>query len=440
VTGPTRTRLPLVLWIASAVFIVYGTTIPFNFVHDRHLVADHLARLNWNPFIAADTGRRVSIPDFVGNILLFAPFGFLGMSALPRPRALAARIAVVAVFGLALTIGVETLQLLTIDRTASVSDVFANASGTLAGALAAVLLSTFVEGFLRTVSAAGVATVPSFFPLLIATLVLLAGKLEPFDATLDLGSVLPKVRGFLADPIQFGVPIDEGVSVLQHLLFTSTLVVWLVEIRMERAETVAAIVGVMVAVLTEAAQLFIGTRMPGVWDAAIGAAGALVGVPVGMALLRSRKSPTWWAAVFGFTCLGVAMQQLSPFTLGGGMRSFQWIPFLNYYEFTTSQTVSHSAELLLAYFPLGFTFALTTRRRRKRFHVVIVAALLIAVPVECLQMYVGGRFPDITDVALSVAGAWSGAWTAITGWRLFDEQIALFAPAPEMTTPASAAR
>src|SRR5207244_3259378 len=115
VTGPTRTRLPLVLWIASAVFIVYGTTIPFNFVHDRHLVADHLARLNWNPFIAADTGRRVSIPDFVGNILLFAPFGFLGMSALPRPRALAARIAVVAVFGLALTLGVETRQPRTFD-------------------------------------------------------------------------------------------------------------------------------------------------------------------------------------------------------------------------------------------------------------------------------------------------------------------------------------
>ena len=114
------------------------------------------------------------------------------------------------------------------------------------------------------------------------------------------------------------------------------------------------------------------------------------------------------------------------------------IPFLNYYELTSSQTVSHSAELLLAYFPLGFWLAMTTRRRRKRFHVVVAAVLLIAVPVECLQMYVGGRFPDVTDIALSVAGAWLGAWTATSGWRLFDQQIALFGPEPAVTTPVPA--
>ena len=195
------TRLPLVLWMASAAFIVYGTTIPFNFVHDGRLVADHLARLTWNPLIAADTGGRVSIPDFVSNVLLFVPFGFFGMWALTRPRSLGARIAIVAALGLALTIAVEALQLLTVDRTTSVSDVFANASGALAGAVIAVLLGTFIEGFLRTVSAAGIAAVPSFFPFLVATVLLLAAKLEPFDVTLDVGSVIPKMRGLFTDPM-----------------------------------------------------------------------------------------------------------------------------------------------------------------------------------------------------------------------------------------------
>ena len=437
-TESERSGLPLVLWIASAVFIVYGTTIPFNFVHDRQLVADHFARLSWNPFIAVDTGERVSIPDFAANILLFGPFGFLGMLALPRPRALAGRIALVTGLGLGLTVGVEALQLLTIDRTSSMSDIVANTSGALAGGLAAVLLSTFVEGFLRTVSAAGVAAVPSFFPLLIATLVLLAGKLEPFDATLDIGSLIPKVRGFLADPIQLGVPIDEGMSLLQHALFTGTLVVWLKEIRIERAATVAVVVGAAVALVTEAGQLFIGTRMPGLWDAGVGITGALAGVTLGAAFVKSKKNPNWWVGVFLITLAGVAMQQLSPFTLSDDTRSFQWIPFLNYYELTSSQTVSHSAELLLAYFPLGFSLAMTTRRRRRRFHVVVAAVLLIAVPVECLQMYIGGRFPDVTDIALSVAGAWLGAWTATRGWRRFDQQIALFGPEPAVTTPVPA--
>jgi glycopeptide antibiotics resistance protein len=439
-TDATRTRLPLVLWIGSAAFIVYGTTIPFNFVHDWRLVADHLARLTWNPFIAADTGGRVSIPDFVSNILLFTPFGFFGVWALPRPRSPGARIALVTALGLALSISVESLQLLTIDRTTSVSDVFANVSGALGGAAAAVLLSTFVEGFLRTVSAAGIAAVPSFFPFLVATVVLLAAKFEPFDVTIEVGGVLSKVHGFFADPLQLGVPTDEILSILQHLLFTSTLVVWLGDIGIEGAQAVAAVVGVVVAVGTEAAQLFIGSRMPGLWDAGIGTAGALAGIPLGVSFLKSKKHPRWWAGVFLFTAAGAAMQQLSPFRLAADVQSFQWIPFLNYYALTSSETVSHAAELLLAYFPLGFALALATRRRRKRFHVVLAAALLIAGPVEFLQQYVAGRFADVTDVALSLAGAWLGAWTATRGWRLFDEQMALMPPARAVSAPLPASR
>jgi VanZ family protein len=428
VTAPERSKLPFVLWIMSAAFIVYGTTIPFNFVHDRQQVADHLARVTWSPLIAADTGQRVSIPDLVGNVLLFVPFGLFGTWALSRPRASWARVALVSMLGLALTIGAEALQLFTVDRTTSVSDVFANATGALSGAVAAVLLTTFAERFLRTVSAAGLARPRSFFPLLMATIVVLAAALEPFDVTIDVGGLIGKIRALIADPLQLNVPIDEGLSFLQHLLFTATLVAWLDDVDIERPAVVAALVGSVVTLCAEAGQLFIGARMPGLWDAAIGLAGAWAGIPLGMFFRKSPQSPLVWAGVFALTVVGVAMQQLSPFTLAADVRAFQWVPFLNYYGFTSGETVSHSAELLLAYFPLGFSFALSARRRRHRFRVVMAAALLIAAPVEYLQMFIGGRFPDITDVALSVAGAWLGGWTATTGWRLFDEQIALVSP------------
>jgi VanZ family protein len=439
-TGPPRTRLPLLLWGASAAFIVYGTTIPFNFVHDRHLVVEHIAQLRWNPLIAADTGLRVSIPDFVSNVLLFGPFGLFGVWALPRPRASWARVGLVAFFGLALTVGVEALQLLTIDRTTSVSDVFANALGALAGAVAAVFLTAFVERFLRAVSAAGVATVPSFFPFVVATIVLFAATLEPFDVTLDVGSLIPKLRTLVANPIQFRVPTDEGLAFFQHLLFTSTLWLWLEEIRVGLPQTLAAAVGVVVALGAETGQLFIGARMPGLWDAGIGMAGALAGIPIGIAFRKSPRNPLWWVGVLGLTAVGMAMQQLSPFSPVNDTHSFQWIPFLNYYTFTSSETVSHSAELLLGYFPLGFGFALVTRRRRNRVRAAITAALLIAAPIEFLQMFIGGRFPDITDIALSVAGAWLGAWMATEGWRLFDEQIALSRQELKMTTPMPVSR
>jgi VanZ family protein len=249
-----------------------------------------------------------------------------------------------------------------------------------------------------------------------------------------------KLHGFLADPIQLGVPTDEVLSFLQHLLFTSTLVVWLEEIRIGPAKTVAAFVGVVVALGAEAAQLFISARMPGLWDAGIGMAGALAGIPLGVSFLKAKKNPLWWAGVFVLTLVGVAMQQLSPFRPGVDVQPFQWFPFLNYYSFTRSETVSHAAELLLSYFPLGFAFALATGRRRKRFHVVLGAALVIAAPVEYLQRYIEGRFPDITDIALSLAGAWLGAWTATQGWRLFDEQMALVSPARAAPSPVPASR
>lgn len=428
-TETARTRLPLVLWILSAVFIIYGTTIPFNFVHDPTVIAGHLERLTWNPLIAADNGQRVSIPDFVGNVLLFCPFGLLGVWALARPRPPLARVVLIVTLAFVLSAFAETLQLLTVDRTTSTSDVFANTAGAFIGAVAAVLLSTIADRSLRTVWAAGTLTVPSFFPLLVATGIMLAGALEPFDVTLDVGSVVPKFRGFLADPIQLRVPTDEALSFLQHLLFGSTLVLWLEEMWIQKTETVAALIVVAVSVAAEAVQLFIAARAPGLWDAGIGVAGALAGIPLGMSFQTSRKSPRWWMGVFGMTMVGVAMQQLSPFTVAPDAGRFQWIPFLNYYAFTTSETVSHSAELVLAYFPLGFALALSTRHRRNRTRLVLGAALLIAVPVEYLQRFIGGRFSDITDVALSLAGAWLGAWTATRGWQLFAEQIELVTPA-----------
>ena len=74
-----RSRLPLVLWALSAAFIVYGTTIPFRFGADRQMVFAHLARVTPNPLVSPDTGGRLSIPDVVGNVMLFLPFGCFGV-------------------------------------------------------------------------------------------------------------------------------------------------------------------------------------------------------------------------------------------------------------------------------------------------------------------------------------------------------------------------
>lgn len=421
----SRSKLPAILWAATAAFIVYGTTIPFNFVPDRATALAHWMRVSWNPLVSPDTGSRVSIPDFVSNILLFTPFGCFGAWALRRPRSAVERALFLTGLSLALSASVETLQLFTMDRTSSLADVLANTLGGFAGAIGGLLVGTTAEGFVSAAAAAGLTDAVAFFPLIVATAVVCAGAWEPFDATLDVGSVVPKVRSLLHDPLQMGPLTDEGLSILQHLLFTSALVVWLKEIRVRHAARIAATAGVIVAVGLEGSQLFIGARMPGGWDALVGAVGSLLGVAVGCALPKIRRPALWCAGVFGLTAIGVAMQQWSPFVLAPVDRPFQWIPFLNYYVFTTSETVSHSAELMLSYFPLGFAVALTIGARGARLAAVVLAALVIAVPVEYGQEFIGGRYPDITDIGLSVAGACFGLWTATAGWRRFGAQLAL---------------
>src|SRR5436190_11857372 len=117
-----RPRLTPLLWLLSALFIVYGTTIPFQFIGDRTFVLQKISRITLNPFVSPDTGLRLSVPDVVQNILLFVPFGVFGVAALGRRLAFPTRLVLVTLIGALLSGGVEAVQLFTIDRTTSVSD------------------------------------------------------------------------------------------------------------------------------------------------------------------------------------------------------------------------------------------------------------------------------------------------------------------------------
>ena len=178
---PSRWRLPLVLWAVAAAFIVYGTTIPFRFVTDRETVLSHVAHLTPNPFISPDTGGRVSIPDVVGNVLLFVPFGCFGVWARRARQSVIARMVLVTVLGAALSVAVETVQLFTLDRTSSVGDLLANTVGAFAGVVSGTLLRSSARTALAAVNAKGLARAAAFYPLLIASVLLCAGALEPFD-------------------------------------------------------------------------------------------------------------------------------------------------------------------------------------------------------------------------------------------------------------------
>ena len=215
------------LWLLVALFIVYGTTMPFHVDADRAAIGRKVAGLSWNPLTRED-GRRVSTPDTVQNVMLFLPFGALGALAWRRrfPSGMA-RVGRVTLAAAALSGFVETLQLCTVDRVASVSDIATNTLGGFAGAVAVVLGRDWSLAFLREHGAADWVANRWAYPALVAGVTLVVSAWQPFDLTLDVGGVASKVRALAHDPWQGGPLTDEGNAVLLYALGAMAMSAWL---------------------------------------------------------------------------------------------------------------------------------------------------------------------------------------------------------------------
>jgi glycopeptide antibiotics resistance protein len=94
---------------------------------------------------------------------------------------------------------------------------------------------------------------------------------------------------------------------------------------------------------------------------------------------------------------------------------------MNYYAFTTFETLSHVLELWLIFVPLGFVTARVSKDPRQARMWAVILAFIIAAPTEYGQGWIVDRFPDITDIAMSTFGGYLGAWLATRGETLFDE-------------------
>jgi VanZ family protein len=403
-------RLSRTLWWLFSLFVIYGATIPFQFTIDRDILTQHLSQIALNPLLAGGTDHRLSGPDAVQNILLFVPFGVFGMLSSRRARPTIGSVFVVTLLGMALSVTVETLQLFTRDRITSTSDVLTDTIGAFLGAIAARTVKRVVETALRWFKDAGLLDRRAFYPLTLALIVVCVAAWEPFDVTIDVSELAPRVRSLLSDPWQFNGVTDEGVAMIQHALLAVALCLWLEQLGRWRAAMTAAAITASLSFALEGSQLFISSRMPGLEDALVGATGAVIGALLWIASGSSRRHALWLALIAAGTAAGAALQMLSPFERAVRPNPLQWLPFLNYYEVTTFVTLSHALELMLIYFPLGFCFAWGLPKSRGTAVVVVAIVVAIAIPIEYLQRFIAGRSPDITDPALSTVGGWYGAW------------------------------
>lgn len=449
-------------WIAGAAigylaFVIYGSLVPLDFAPQPFEAA-------WRRFAAIpylDLGIR-SRADWVANILLFVPLAFLWTGALwPGRRGARAVAASLAVFAacVALSAGVEFMQIFFPPRTVSQNDILAETIGAAIGVLAWWWRGPWLWRTLRSWAGGG-RDVPLAERFLWVYLAVLFGySLLPLDLTLSPVEVYHKWRAgrVVLAPFSFGF---SSPAEMAYGLATDALIwlpagfLWTVSGRMRPVR--AALWTVAAAALLEFLQLFVYSRISDVTDVITASAGGASGAALALAvrpaaasgpgarpaLLRGR--PALVLAVFAAWLAALAAIFWYPWTFDptparvrAALDGFWLLPFYRYYYGTEFRAVTEVLHKFLFFAPLGaalaFAWGPTRDRRLRRAAAWFSAGLaaLAALFIEIGQALVPGKAPDSTDLVIEVLGALAGYWAMgrVLGRRITTETRA--APPPD---------
>lgn len=403
-------KLFRVFWLIFTLFIIYGTLIPFNLIPNWESFLSNISAINKIPFIDSD-GSRASIPDVVQNILLFIPFGFFGLISLVNKNKLNPTIKI-TFLGAMLSGFVEILQLFTIDRTTSVTDLLTNSAGTLIGGLSAFIVTDLFLKLMNSPRFRPFRRDKYFFLTLMTFLIVAIGALQPFDFTLDVGIVGSKIKSLINNPIDFNPLLkDEGVVFIRLFLFGYICSIWLKSINVYHYHIIAFLTSALTGLFFEAFQIFVRSRMPNIQDALVIIIASFLGVLFSRINLKNIPRAVWTIIIIIGAGISAGMYALSPFQFKANPGSFNWLPFLAYYERTTFIALANFIESVLIYLPLGFLLKYFYSKNNRIFSFVIIGIIgaIISSLLECSQLWVSGRYADITDILGAICGSVFGA-------------------------------
>jgi VanZ family protein len=444
VSAPPACRTFALLAAGAAAFTVYGSLVPFAFT-DR----------SWGAAVEAFPGavRDRLVPDSrsdaLANLLLGVPLGFalLGAVRADRPgRGKDVAVGLLLLPGcLLFAAAVEFAQLFTPERTCAGSDVVLQTLGAALGMAAWVVAGRRLTKEARQVARGGAAV-----RLLAVYLAVLAFvQLLPMDLTLSPADVYRKFRDGRVRPVPFsefaGWDWERAATLVQvfALYLPAGLLAARLPGRFWRPANWPRVAGlaVLLGCGMEALQLVVKSRTTNATDVLIGAAGAVTGwvlvssppslLGKGAGGLGSGSNPSpgpspkrggeedktgvlsleaalilgqlWLAAV-----LVVGWQ---PFNFRGPPTPFDWVPGLPREGKSDLFALEELLTKLIAAAPFGvLAAAVGGVPGRGRIALAALLGAAAAAAVEVGQMFLPGRYPCVTDVALGGLGAAIGAW------------------------------
>ncbi len=422
----------ILLALAYLLFVIYGSLVPLEY---RPLpLEDALWQFQTIRFLDLGIGSRA---DWVANVLLFIPLGFLWLGVTwPRQPGFARMAISLLVLAVAtsLSIGIEFTQLYFPPRTVSQNDILAETLGALIGI---ILWWRYGQGVHRWVVSALQARGKSHLAVKLLWLYL-AGlflySVLPLDLTISPVEIYHKWSSGKVNLIPFGFSVADPVQqlydlVTDMLLWTPVSLLWVISGK--RVGMQAWAWTVLAALSLELLQFFVYSRVSDVTDILMAMAGAGLGIwlarfvtttePVA-ATRRSNFGRIGWtitlSLIWSVLLLGIFWYpfefQLDRMFLRERLQLFERVPFYSYYYGTEFRAVTELLHKILFFMPLGAILAYGTlgmpRSAARTLYGLLSIAALLSIPlgIELGQIALPMKIPSSTDLILEITGGFIG--------------------------------
>jgi VanZ family protein len=423
------------LSVALALFIVYGSLMPFEY---RPLPWDEaVARFR----VVCDAPVRMPLrlaggADWLANFLLMLPLGYLLMGALVADRGPGGFLAAPFVFAacLGLSVACEFAQLWIPSRVSSLDDIAAQSGGAIVGIgiwlAAGQRITRWARRAWLTMGTKGLAA--RLLPGYLALLGFLYGM--PFDLTISPVDIRRKWRWGRIRLVPFAAHEGTVFQAVEKYCWTAALFLplglLLANVRHAALQgwrnwwRVLAL-AVAATSLIQVLKLFVLSRFVDATEVVVGSLAVMAGWGLVLALRQWRpaagaSAPQARAALLGLLLLiwGAAAVLVNwqpfEFTLDTQfalerLSRLPLLPFKDYQWDNPLNAFDQFVHKLLLFVPLGALLTLTlpptTRVRRG---LVLLVAGLVAASLEAGQLFLPTRYPSVTDVLVETSGAWVG--------------------------------
>ena len=411
---PHRTLAHLALLMA--LLIVYGSLVPFEL---RSVPLDQgiqlFAHIRWLDIALEERA------DWVANLILYVPLGFLFCGALGR-RSQTLAVLVTAVVGAALAVEIEFAQIWIEPRTVSLNDIVAEIAGTLIGISLWLGLGKWLTRATQTVFAPGPEALRG--AIILYLLVYCFVTLFPFDFLVSANELSARLAApdtlTLIPRRVFSLRGILSLIVKGLLLAPLGAALWLV---WRRGLWATALAAFALSSLLEGLHLFEYSEQTDAISIAAAVAGATAGnllarLPVlhdEEALIAWLRRGAFLATPFYLLLLPVVRgwrhAHVSVAVIRETIAGTHWLPFYYHYFTSEGHALASVVNIAASFVPLGvLAFALRLRPGEPAGFArsavpVALAALILAALLEVGGLVTAGNRPDPTNVLIAVAAA-----------------------------------